>query len=136
MMERPVFCGDLRASGQGELWDHTDQEKFKQFGWRCGTNESSYKPETLVGNWCEEKFDVCQLARPKPLRSQYGHYFETTYKTSYGSGNTPVPECLKKYRGRDIIAFPAHQPQLDHPALKETYTAFVTSSMAAYGRPN
>ncbi|XP_062500000.1 cilia- and flagella-associated protein 68-like [Corticium candelabrum] len=137
MTERPVFCGMLRASGHAEVWDHSDKEKFKQFGWRCSNSESSYKTDTLLGNWCEERFDVNKMARQKPLPSQYSHYFETTHKTSFGNDNTPVPQSLKKHRGRDIIVFPAHQPQLDPPKVRESRNrnAFVSTSIATYGRP-
>ena len=65
------FVSVLRATGHGEVWDHTDDKKFSQFGWRCTNNESSYSPtRTLVGNWNEQRFDISTLAQAKPIPSQ------------------------------------------------------------------
>ena len=72
MSQRPPFCGYLTASGHGETWDHTDANKFKQFGWRCTTNETEYSHDTLIGNWNEERYDVKTMAKNKPLPSQVG----------------------------------------------------------------
>lgn len=65
------FVSVLRATGYGEVWDHTDDKKFSQFGWRCTNNESSYSPtRTLVGNWNEQRFDISTLSQAKPIPSQ------------------------------------------------------------------
>ena len=66
-----AFRSMIRASGLGEVWTHTtDEEKFKQYGWRTTTKEDCYSPNTLVGNWCEEKFDIQRIRIPKRLPSQ------------------------------------------------------------------
>ena len=38
--------------------------------------------------------------------------------------------------GNEPSVFPAHQPILDPPELKQHYNAFMTSSMEAYGSPS
>ena len=70
MSQRLPFCGFLAASGNGEVWDHSDENKFKQFGWRCTTNETEYSHDTLIGNWNEERYDIKSIAKRKPLPSQ------------------------------------------------------------------
>ena len=70
MAQRPPLCGYLAATGHGEVWDHTDEKKFKQFGWRCTTNETGYVNDTLIGNWTEERSDIRKLAESKPIPSQ------------------------------------------------------------------
>ncbi|XP_044171499.1 UPF0686 protein C11orf1 homolog isoform X2 [Acropora millepora] len=90
------FVSELRATGHGELWDHTDEKKFQQFGWRCTNTESSYNTSTLIGNWNEQRFDINRISKPKPIPSQYSHYFETTYGSGYNTVDTSkVPEALK-----------------------------------------
>ncbi len=37
---------------------------------------------------------------------------------------------------KELGAFPAHQPVLDPPELKQHYDAFMTTSMEAYRPPN
>ena len=64
------FVSELRATGHGELWDHTDEKKFQQFGWRCTNTESSYNTSTLIGNWNEQRFDINRISKPKPIPSQ------------------------------------------------------------------
>ena len=64
------FVSELRATGHGELWDHTDEKKFQQFGWRCTNTESSYNTSTLIGNWNEQRFDINRISKPKPVPSQ------------------------------------------------------------------
>lgn len=64
------FVSELRATGHGEVWDHTDEKKFQQFGWRCTNTESSYETSTLVGNWNEQRFDIAKIGEPKPIPSQ------------------------------------------------------------------
>ncbi|XP_069934358.1 cilia- and flagella-associated protein 68 isoform X3 [Oryctolagus cuniculus] len=80
-------CGSIiNADGHGEVWtDWTDMSKFFQYGWRCTTNENSYSNRTLMGNWNQERYDLRNIVQPKPLPSQFGHYFETTYDTSYNN---------------------------------------------------
>ena len=70
------FVSVLRATGHGEVWDHTDGKKFEQFGWRCTNTESSYEPaKTLVGNWNEQRFDINEQSKAKPIPSQVIHRF-------------------------------------------------------------
>ena len=70
MSQRPPFCSYLAASGHAETWDHSDVNKFKQFGWRCTTNETGYAHNTLIGNWNEEWYDTKMMAKRKPMPSQ------------------------------------------------------------------
>ena len=45
--------------------------------------------------------------------------------------------CLMyMYLGEESKAFPAHQPVLDPPQVKEYYNSFMTSSKEAYTSPN
>ena len=65
------FCQMVRSSGMAEPWTHSHEEsKFDQFGWRCTTNESGFGISTLVGNYNEEKFDLQERLKSKPLPSQ------------------------------------------------------------------
>ena len=68
--QRPKFTGFTQASGQLSLLAETPQEKLNTFGWKVTTNEELYTSDTLIGNWNEERFDVKNLRRPKPLPSQ------------------------------------------------------------------
>ena len=61
---------NLSASGNGEVYDISDAKKFVEFGWRCSTNETGFKSETLIGNWNEERYDIKYLAKKKPIPSQ------------------------------------------------------------------
>lgn len=74
MRDRPAFHHMVRASGQSEVWyDFTDEMKFRQYGWRCSTNEDSYSKSTLIGNWSEECFDTRRtVASRRPLPNQVG----------------------------------------------------------------
>ena len=65
---------NLSASSNGEIYDITDAKKFVEFGWRCSTNESGFKSETLIGNWNEERYDIKYLAKKKPIPSQVIYY--------------------------------------------------------------
>ncbi|EDO40911.1 predicted protein, partial [Nematostella vectensis] len=114
------FVSELRASGHGEVWDHTDEKKFQQFGWRCTNTESSYLPnEILIGNWNEQRLDIKNLGQAKPIPSQYDHYFTTTHFKSYAiPGVNRVPDSLKHLEAREPTAFPGHQPEMDPPKLK------------------
>uniref|UniRef100_A0A2C9KYX5 Uncharacterized protein n=1 Tax=Biomphalaria glabrata TaxID=6526 RepID=A0A2C9KYX5_BIOGL len=114
----PPFCSMMRgATGGAELWDHTDNElKMRQYGWRCTTNEDLYRTATLVGNYNEERFDLKEIKKNKPLPSQYAHYFQPTYAESYNK--SPLhrfPENLKKLKRRLPNAYSVHQPELDTP---------------------
>lgn len=64
------FVSELRATGHGEVWDHTDEKKLQQFGWRCTNTESSYDTKTLIGNWNEQRFDINRISKPKPIPSR------------------------------------------------------------------
>lgn len=71
----PDFCSMIRgATGGGEVWSHTDEKlKMKQYGWRCTTNENVYGTGTLIGNYNEERFDLKEVKKNKPLSSQVKH---------------------------------------------------------------
>uniref|UniRef100_A0A673M636 Uncharacterized protein n=1 Tax=Sinocyclocheilus rhinocerous TaxID=307959 RepID=A0A673M636_9TELE len=72
----PPFHHMLRASGQAEVWnDFADEAKFRQYGWRCSTNEDSYSNATLIGNWSEERVDTRRtVALRRPLPHQVSQY--------------------------------------------------------------
>ena len=70
-MQNPPFREIVRASGAGEVWTHTsDDFKLTQFGWRCTNTESSYKTDTLIGNWNEERYDLEKRKVAECLPSQ------------------------------------------------------------------
>lgn len=80
MSQSAPFCQMVRASGFAEPWTHGHEEfKFDQFGWRCTTKESGYGTETLIGNYSEERQDLKERLKSKPLPSQVltyvGHRF-------------------------------------------------------------
>ncbi|XP_064407458.1 cilia- and flagella-associated protein 68-like [Halichondria panicea] len=128
-----TFRGFLKASGQAQSWDDTDKKKASKFGWKT---ETAYSTDTLVGNWNEEWFDVSKLSQSTRPLSQYSYCFETTYKKTYDKSPPKVPEVLKYRQDKELGAFPAHQPVLDPPELKQHYNAFMTTSMEAYRPPN
>ncbi|KAJ7382033.1 hypothetical protein OS493_037622 [Desmophyllum pertusum] len=143
------FVSELRATGHGEVWDHTDEKKLQQFGWRCTNTESSYNTNTLIGNWNEQRFDINRISNQNLflhriinhsrvcLNFQYNHYFETTYGNGYHTVDTSkVPQALKHLEAREPTAFPGHQPELDPPKLKKQYNSFLTTSRAAFGNPS
>ncbi|XP_046376139.1 UPF0686 protein C11orf1 homolog [Haliotis rufescens] len=133
----PPFRSMVRASGLGEIWTHsTDQVKFNQFGWRCTTKENSFANGTLIGNWNEDKFDIRKERQAKSLPSQYNHFFESTYDSSYNPQPHEVPRDLKHLKARHPYAFPGHQPELDRPALKATYNSWETTTRASYVHPS
>ncbi|XP_053341979.1 UPF0686 protein C11orf1 homolog [Clarias gariepinus] len=106
-----------RASGHGEVWtDFTEDAKFAQYGWRCTRNEDAYSVATLVGNWSEKRFDIGRAkALRRPLPSQFSHYYDTTYSSTYNKEDkTPVYSAFKK----EPRSFPGHQPELDPPHTK------------------
>lgn len=49
---------------------YDENNKFQQFGWRCTTNETGYKSDTLIGNWNEERYDVKYLSKNRPIGYQ------------------------------------------------------------------
>ena len=51
-------------------YHYDENNKFQQFGWRCTTNETGYKSDTLIGNWNEERYDVKYLSKNRPIGSQ------------------------------------------------------------------
>ncbi|KAM4702981.1 cilia- and flagella-associated protein 68 [Rhinophrynus dorsalis] len=110
----PPHGSVLQADGHGEVWSDSGLEsKFKQYGWRCTTNEDSYSNKTLMGNWNQERFDLRKLEERKPLPSQYDHYYQTTYSCEYPKMNT-VTRVLKK----EPHVFPGHQPELIPPEYR------------------
>uniref|UniRef100_M3ZAC8 Cilia and flagella associated protein 68 n=2 Tax=Nomascus leucogenys TaxID=61853 RepID=M3ZAC8_NOMLE len=123
-------CGSLiNADGHGEVWtDWNNMSKFSQYGWRCTTNENTYSNRTLMGNWNQERYDLRNIVQPKPLPSQFGHYFETTYDTSY---NNKMPLSTHRFK-REPHWFPGHQPELDPPRYKCTEKS---TYMNSYSKP-
>ncbi len=95
-----TFKGFLKASGQAEVWDDTDEKKFSQFGWRTKTTESAYSTNTLIGNWNEERFDISKLSKCPNPTSQYDHYFSTTYKEAYAKSPSKIPDVLRHSSGK------------------------------------
>ncbi|XP_030743552.2 UPF0686 protein C11orf1 homolog isoform X1 [Echinops telfairi] len=123
-------CGSIiNADGHGEVWtDWNDVSKFFQYGWRCTTNENSYSIRTLMGNWNQERYDLKNIVQPKPLPSQFGHYFETIYDTSY---NDKMPLSTQRFN-QEPHWFPGHQPELDPPQYKCTGKS---THMNSYSKP-
>lgn len=121
-------CGSIiNADGHGEVWtDWNNMSKFFQYGWRCTTNENAYSNHTLMGNWNQERYDLRNIVQPKPLPSQFGHYFETTYDTSY---NNKMPLSTHRFK-REPHWFPGHQPELDPPRYKCTEKSTYMNSYA------
>ncbi|KAL5020017.1 hypothetical protein ScPMuIL_002909 [Solemya velum] len=116
--DSPHFISMVRASGLAEIWTHDhDMEKFGQFGWRCTTKEDAYGNPTLIGNWNERRFDISRMREAKPLPSEHGHYFETTYDT-YNTQPYRVPKELQHLKERHYHSFPGHQPELDSPGIE------------------
>ncbi|XP_076431467.1 cilia- and flagella-associated protein 68 isoform X3 [Peromyscus maniculatus bairdii] len=70
-LRNPHYGSLIYADGHGEVWtDWTNMSKFFQYGWRCNTNENSYSNRTLIGNWNQERYDLKNIVKPKPLPSQ------------------------------------------------------------------
>ncbi|XP_046876620.1 UPF0686 protein C11orf1 homolog [Hypomesus transpacificus] len=113
-LSSPPFHYGLRASGQGEVWsDARPEDKFRQYGWRCGTNEDTYGPKTLIGNWVEQRKDDKYNRILRPLPSQFSHYFETSYSSAFQrKERRPISTCER----REVKSFPGHQPELDPPS--------------------
>lgn len=70
-MDTVPFRSMLRAATGGtEVWtDHYETQKMSQYGWRCTTNEDHYETGTLIGNYNEERFDLKEIKKHKPLPS-------------------------------------------------------------------
>ncbi|XP_008688314.1 UPF0686 protein C11orf1 homolog isoform X1 [Ursus americanus] len=124
-LANPHYGSLINADGHAEVWtDWNDMSKFSQYGWRCTTNENAYSNRTLMGNWNQERYDLRNIVQPKPLPSQFGHYFETTYDMSY---NNKMPLSTHRFE-REPHWFPGHQPELDPPRHKCTEkSTYVTS---------
>ncbi|KAM4652356.1 cilia- and flagella-associated protein 68 [Discoglossus pictus] len=111
----PHYTSALEADGHGEVWvDINPYSKFKQYGWRCTTNEDSYSNKTLMGNWNQERYDLNKVQERKPLPSQYGHYYQTSYSNEYANKAGDVRQAFQK----EPHSFPGHQPELDPPQAK------------------
>ncbi|KAM9495029.1 cilia- and flagella-associated protein 68 isoform 3-T3 [Salvelinus alpinus] len=108
----PPFHYMLRASGQSEVWsDAQPEDKFHQYGWRCGTSEDGYGTGTLIGNWVEQQKDITQYRKARPLPSQFSHYFDSTYSSSFNREEKRPIYSLRK----ESKSFPGHQLELDLP---------------------
>lgn len=128
-LSNPHYGSLINADGHAEVWtDWNDMSKFFQYGWRCTTNENAYSNRTLMGNWNQERYDLRNIMQPKPLPSQFGHYFETTYDTSY---NKKMPLSTHRFK-REPHWFPGHQPELDPPRYKCTEKS---TYMSSYSKP-
>ncbi|XP_023565362.1 UPF0686 protein C11orf1 homolog isoform X1 [Octodon degus] len=129
LLRNPHYGSLINANGQAEVWtDWNDMSKFFQYGWRCTTNENSYSNRTLMGNWNQERYDLRNIVQPKPLPSQFQHYFETTYDSSY---NSKMPLSTHRFK-REPHWFPGHQPELDPPRYKCTEKS---TYMNSYSKP-
>ncbi|XP_030189781.1 UPF0686 protein C11orf1 homolog isoform X2 [Lynx canadensis] len=125
----PHYGSIINADGHAEVWtDWNSMSKFFQYGWRCTTNENTYSNRTLIGNWNQERYDLRNIVQPKPLPSQFGHYFETTYDTSC---NNKMPLSTHRFK-REPHSFPGHQPELDPPGCKCTEKS---TYMTSYSDP-
>merc|ERR1712168_226089 len=132
------FRSEIRASGAGETWSHTDDgnSKFQQFGWRCTNDENAYKEDVLIGNWNEKQFDVQRVVNNIDTASPFQHYYETTYGAGYkkkslvqlGQERLELKRELTKRSGECGRSFPAHQPELDTRTRQ-----MITTSQLAYG---
>ena len=59
--------GVLKPRDKTKAWGGEETED-DQVGWL--KPEGAYSPNTLIGNWNENRFDVSLLAQAKPLPSQ------------------------------------------------------------------
>ncbi|CAF1215641.1 unnamed protein product [Adineta ricciae] len=91
--------------------------------------------QTLIYNWQEERADIKNERVQKPLPSQYDHYFNTTYESSFGTthGDPPRPEVRHLELPR-TSAFPGHQPEFDFPEMKASVNTYLSEYRAAYCR--
>ncbi|XP_063060068.1 UPF0686 protein C11orf1 homolog [Engraulis encrasicolus] len=110
----PPFHHMLRASGQSEVWHDMFQDaKLRQFGWRCTTSESAYHTGTLIGNWCEKRFDTGYTSKRRQPLSQVSDYYETTYSTGFNKDE----KAIRMVQQREPRSFPGHQPELNPPHM-------------------
>merc|ERR1712173_216431 len=134
------FRSEIRASGAGETWSHTDDgnSKFQQFGWRCTNDENAYKEDVLIGNWNEKQFDAARLKNTVKMSSPYSHRYETTYNAAYKPDSVVQQGQIRldtinrvnelEKTGIDR-SFPAHQPEFYIVPKQE----MITTSQLAYG---
>ncbi len=93
--EKLTFKGFMKASGNTETLEKRPNVPASQAydGWK---SSKEYKKDTLIGNWIEERFKLQDLSKRRPLPSQYGHNYLTTYKQGYRSNSLPrIPEFIK-----------------------------------------
>ncbi|KAH9504239.1 hypothetical protein Btru_064431 [Bulinus truncatus] len=134
----PPFCSMMRgATGGTEIWTHSNNTlKMYQYGWRCTTNEDLYSTATLIGNYNEERFDLKEIKKNKPLPSQFAHYYQPICAESYNK--SPLhryPDDLKKLKRRLPNAYSVHQPELDTPQHKAFCNSWQTTHRTAYLHP-
>ncbi|XP_059172942.1 cilia- and flagella-associated protein 68-like [Physella acuta] len=132
------FRSMLRAATGGtEVWtDHYETQKMSQYGWRCTTNEDHYETGTLIGNYNEERFDLKEIKKNKPLPSLFAHYYQPTYAVSYNKNPLHrYPADLRRLRARLPHAYSVHQPELDTPQLKAYTNSWMTTQRASYLHP-
>ncbi|BFZ14319.1 hypothetical protein BsWGS_17358 [Bradybaena similaris] len=140
-MERsklPTFCSMIRsATGGSEAWSHVDENlKMFQYGWRTTNNEDTYNAGVLVGNYNEERFDLKEIKKKKPLPSPWSHHYQRTYADAYNK--YPLhryPRDLKLIKGRLPHAYSCHQPEMDTPTLKATTNSWQTTQRASFLHP-
>lgn len=95
--DTPTFNGFIEASGQARIWNKlSDQQKLNTVNW---SERQTYSQGTLIANWNEDGFDISRLSKVSPLPSQYDHYYETLYRTSYSKNPPKVPEVLRHSSG-------------------------------------
>ncbi|XP_063292100.1 cilia- and flagella-associated protein 68 [Pelobates fuscus] len=117
---RPGYGSLINSDGHGEVWMDIDpSSKFKQYGWRCTTNEDSYSNKTLLGNWNQDRYDLCKLKERKPMPSQFAHYYQTSHSVEYPKKDTSINRQVFK---KEPHIFPGHQPELDSTQGKNLIT--------------
>ncbi|KAM8927675.1 cilia- and flagella-associated protein 68 [Pelodytes ibericus] len=132
LYSRPGFGSILHADGHGEVWtDLGPLTKFKQYGWRCTTKEDSYSNKSLMGNWNQERYDLCKLAERKPIPSQYDHYYQTSYSAAH-----PKKDAGRQVFKEEPHIFPGHQPELDtSPGKNLKRTCYMIDYSNPYTQP-
>merc|ERR1712183_133751 len=97
------FRSEIRASGAGETWSHTDDgnAKFQQFGWRCTNDEKTYNAAYVPDTVAEQ-----------------------------GQSRLDMKKRILGLEEKGIDrSFPAHQPELYIVPKQE----MITTSQLAYG---
>lgn len=92
----PTFSGFVGATARATVLENCRQQKMNPSKW---AEPKTYSEGTLLYNWYEGKFDVSTLSKVTSQPSQYDHYYQTIYKTTYSQSPPKVPECLKYYSG-------------------------------------